>query len=168
MLRSLAILFAGLLLSSAVLAEVPPTRFDVKPKHLGSFDAPGVVIAELDEQGYLARIDLNSPSDVESALLRAESWFRSGKLASGQPPLAFVIHGPEVAIFFRENYEKYRPIVDLAAKLSAFEVVNVRVCETSTSDLGHAVGHLQPFVDTVPFGPAEIERLVNEEKYLYF
>lgn len=168
MLRPLAMLFVGLLLSPGVLADVPPARFEGRAKHLDSLAAQALAVAELGEQGYLARIDLNSPADVESALLRAESWFHSGKLAPGQPPLAFVIHGPEVAIFFRENYQKYRPIVDLAAKLSAFEVVDVRVCETSTSDLDHTRGHLQPFVDTVPFGPAEIERLVSEENYLYF
>lgn len=118
--------------------------------------------------GYLARIMMDSPEDLEKALKRAEELYERGIVSSEDNPLAFVIHGPEVRIFFKDNYQKYKSIVDLAAKLSAFNVVDVRVCETRMSTFGENPNVLPPFVDTVHFGPAEVERLVAEEGYLYF
>ena len=125
-------------------------------------------IAELEPNGYLARVLLNSPEDVNKALLRAEELFSSGKVGPGDKPMAFVLHGPEVKIFFKDNYEQYRSIVDLAAKLTAFNVVNVKVCRTRMRGMGERESTLVPFVGTVPYGPAEIKRLVDKERYVYF
>ncbi len=118
--------------------------------------------------GYLARIFLNSPDDVKSALLRAEELYQRGDVSVGDEPLAFVLHGPEVQIFFKDNYSKYSSIVDLAAKLSAFKVVDIKVCKTRLGVLGQSDEVLPPFVETVPFGPVEVERLLMEEQYVYF
>lgn len=118
--------------------------------------------------GYLARVLLDSPEDVKKALLRAEELYARGDVSGGEEPLAFVLHGPEVQIFFKGNYQRYKTIVDLAAKLSAFKVVDVRVCETRVSVLGETPEALPPFVETVPYGPAEIDRLVVEKQYVYF
>jgi intracellular sulfur oxidation DsrE/DsrF family protein len=68
----------------------------------------------------------------------------------------------------RDRYQKNKHLVDLAARLTAFNVVDIRVCETRMGVLGQPVSSLVPFVSTVPFGPAEVDRLVNEEEYLYF
>lgn len=118
--------------------------------------------------GYLARIFLNSPDDVERALLRAEELYRRGDVSADDEPLAFVLHGPEVQIFFKDNYSKYSTIVDLAAKLSAFKVVDIKVCKTRLGVLGQSDEVLPPFIKTVPFGPLEVERLLMEEQYVYF
>ncbi len=129
----------------------------------------GGEIPSLDPaNGYLARILLNAPGDVESALLRAEELYRRGDVSGAGEPLAFVLHGPEVQIFFKGNYQQYKPIVDLAAKLSAFNVVNVKVCQTRLSLLGETSESLPPFIETVPFGPAEVQRLLVDEQYIYF
>lgn len=118
--------------------------------------------------GYLARIFLNSPDDVESALLRAEELYQRGEVSADDEPLAFVLHGPEVQIFFKDNYQKYSSIVDLAAKLSAFNVVDIKVCKTRLGVLGESDEVLPPFIETVPFGPVEVDRLLVEEQYIYF
>ncbi len=118
--------------------------------------------------GYVARIGLDDPAQVEAALLRAESYYLSSGLDSRLPPLVLVLHGSEVGIFFRENYLRYKPVVDLAARLSAFGVVAIKVCKTRIKHLGLNENNLYPFVGTVPFGPAELERLTNNEGYVYF
>ncbi len=118
--------------------------------------------------GYLARIQQNSPQEVEQALLRAEKLYVDGELPEGLPPLAFVLHGPEVEIFFRGKYKEFKSIVDLAARLSAFGVIDVAVCRTRMGVLGQDPAVLYPFVSTVPFGPAEVNRVLNEEQYVYF
>jgi len=118
--------------------------------------------------GYLARIQQNSPEEVEQALLRAEKLYVEGELPEDLPPVAFVLHGPEVEIFFRGKYKQYKSIVDLAARLSAFGVIDVSVCRTRMGVLGQDPAVLYPFVSTVPFGPAEVERVLGQEKYVYF
>jgi len=119
--------------------------------------------------GYLVRIDQNKPEEVEAALLRAEAlYLESSPLLSSPRPIALVLHGPEVEIFFRENYQRYKKIVDLAARLSAFEVVDIKICRTRLRFLEQNKSALVPFVGTVAFGPDEIARLTEEEGYVRF
>lgn len=117
---------------------------------------------------YLARVLLHSPSEVQAALLRAKTLLDQGLVDVDDSPIAFVLHGPEVSIFLRENYEQYRDIVDLAAQLSAFNVVDVKVCRTRLGFLGETEQQLVPFVSTVPLGAAEVKRMLNDEGYVYF
>lgn len=118
--------------------------------------------------GYVARVELNNPAEVMSALERAEQFYIEHEMSELLPPIVMVLHGPEVEIFNRSNYQRYKPIVDLAARLKSFNVVDVRVCQTRMREMGEREEYLYPFVDTVPFGPAEIQRLVSEENYEYF
>jgi hypothetical protein len=39
-----------------------------------------------------------------------------------------VLNGLEVEIFFKDKYEQYKDIVDLVARLIAFDFINLRVC----------------------------------------
>jgi intracellular sulfur oxidation DsrE/DsrF family protein len=118
--------------------------------------------------GYVARILNNSPEEVADALSRAEKLYSEGKLPPGANPIAIILHGPEVEIFFKDNYEEYKKIVDLAAKLSAFGVVDVRVCETQSGIMGRGRSSIHPFIGTVPFGPTEVKRLLDQQSYVYF
>jgi uncharacterized protein len=118
--------------------------------------------------GYVARILNDSPDEVANALSRAEMLYSDGKLPAGANPIAIILHGPEVEIFFKDNYEQYKMIVDLAARLSAFGVIDVRVCETQTGIMGRSRSSIHPFIGTVPFGPTEIKRLLDQQNYVYF
>ncbi len=122
----------------------------------------------LFEGNYLARIGNNSPEELERALVRIEQYFLADQPEGDYQPVVIVLHGPEVRLFMRDRYQKNKHLVDLAARLSAFDVIDIRVCETRMGVLGQLVSALVPFVSTVPFGPAEVDRLVNEEEYLYF
>ncbi len=118
--------------------------------------------------GYVARINNDSPEEVTDALKRAEMLYIEGKLAEVSDPLSIVLHGPEVEIFFKDRYEQYKEIVDLAARLSAFGVINLRVCETQTGIMGRNRSSIHSFIGTVAFGPSEIKRLLNQQSYVYF
>ncbi|MGH1486374.1 MAG: acyl-CoA transferase [Cellvibrionaceae bacterium] len=121
-----------------------------------------------NENGYLARILNDSPDEVADALERAEALYLDGKLPTDANPISIVLHGPEVEIFFKDKYDEYKNIVDLAARLSAFGVVDVRVCETQTGILGRDRNSIHPFIGTVPFGPTEVKRLLDQQNYVYF
>ncbi|BFM09033.1 acyl-CoA transferase [Halioxenophilus aromaticivorans] len=130
----------------------------------------GVVTSPIAlEQGanYLARIGQNDPEELGRALDRIEQLFMVESAGGDYEPVVIVLHGPEVAVFQRQNYHQFKHIVDRAARLSAFNVVDIRVCETRLDVLGGAVDALVPFIGTVPYGPAEIERLTGAG-YLHF
>jgi intracellular sulfur oxidation DsrE/DsrF family protein len=127
------------------------------------------VFAGEAEVRYLAEIRLHTAAEFHSVLVRAEQLLASGALSSASPvPVTFVLHGPEVRILLRQNYLQNKSTVDLAAALTALGVVDIKACETWMGGEGIRAEELQPFVTTVAYAPAEIKRLVEEDKYLYF
>jgi intracellular sulfur oxidation DsrE/DsrF family protein len=120
------------------------------------------------DSGLIARVDLQKAGDQIEALRRAEAYYLQEGMRLDHAPLAFVIYGPPVAMFFKRNYSANQQVVDLAAKLTALNVIDVKVCEFSYLKEGLDPSELLPFVTTVPFGPDEVTRLVEQEKYDYF
>tara|TARA_B100000446_G_scaffold62752_1_gene59242 strand:- start:4328 stop:4768 length:441 start_codon:yes stop_codon:yes gene_type:complete len=118
--------------------------------------------------GYLAQLELQTSEELYSALLRAEMLFLEGRFLDQLPPATIVVHGPQVGVFFKRQYQQNKVVVDLAARLSAFGVVDISVCETRMGVMGRDRQELFPFVGTVPFGPAEEQRLIADEGFLYF
>jgi len=57
--------------------------------------------------------------------------------------------------------------VDEAARLDAFDVVDIRICQTMMEARGIGPDDIPSFIEQVPYGPGEVERLV-EDGYLYF
>jgi intracellular sulfur oxidation DsrE/DsrF family protein len=98
---------------------------------------------------------------------------RAGELAmkprsSGEEAnIVLVLHGPEVDFFSIRNYDKYKDIVDEAARLDAFDIVDIRICQTMMEARGIGPDDIPSFIQQVPYGPGEVERLVDEG-YLYF
>ena len=73
--------------------------------------------------------------------------------------IAMVLHGPDVAFFATDNYEQYKDLVDLAASLDAFGFVDLKVCAVSVRIHGLQAEKFPPFIEIVPYGPAEVARL---------
>lgn len=130
--------------------------------------SPDNPTSSTNANGYVARILNDSPEEVAEALGRAEKLYLDGKFPPGTNPISIVLHGPEVEIFFKDKYDEYKNIVDLAARLSAFGVVDVRVCETQSGIMGRSRSSVHSFIGTVPFGPTEVKRLLNQQNYVYF
>ena len=85
-----------------------------------------------------------------NALLRATHEFGPNEV----DPLKVVIvsHGPEVVVFARQNYAKYKEIVDRAASL-AKQGVRFEICRNAAAAEGFAPEDLHGFVTVVPAGP---------------
>ena len=124
--------------------------------------------ASLIAGGYIARINQNSPDEVADALERAEMLFEEGVLPKDADPVAIVLHGPEVEVFFKDKYDEYKNIVDLAQRLSELGIVDVKVCETRSGILGRSRSSIHPFIGTVVFAPTELDRLLRQQNYVYF
>lgn len=121
------------------------------------------------DERYVADVRLHTADELEALLKRAEMLVQDGALPlDGVPRVAFVLHGPEVRVLLRQSYLDNKPLVDLAASLSALGVVEIKACETWMGGNSVDPSALQPFVQTVPYGPGEIRRLVNDERYIKF
>ena len=121
------------------------------------------------DQRFVVDIELQTLEQFNLLMRRAEQLLLSGKVQQqGEAAVVFVLHGPVLRSLVRQNYAANRETVDIAARLSALEVIDVKACRTWMGGHGVAEGDLQPFVETVSYGPAEVERLVKQDNYLYF
>jgi intracellular sulfur oxidation DsrE/DsrF family protein len=85
-----------------------------------------------------------------NALLAATSEFGPHEI----DPIKVVIvsHGPELVVFAKRNYQKYKDIADRAASL-AKQGVKFEICRNAASFLGFTAEDLHGFVTLVPPAP---------------
>lgn len=69
-----------------------------------------------------------------------------------------VLHGPEIRVFAKENYEKYQGLVDKMAGL-AKSGVDFRVCNNAMHAAGFEAKDIVGFATIIPAGFAEIASL---------
>ncbi|RLA03707.1 MAG: hypothetical protein DRQ45_02330 [Gammaproteobacteria bacterium] len=93
---------------------------------------------------------------------RAEELAMRPQAPGGEASVVLVLHGPEVQFFSIRNYEKYKDIVDQAARLDAFDVVDVKICQTMMGIEGVERDDIPSFIEQVPLGSGEVDRLVQE------
>ncbi len=113
-----------------------------------------------EDERYIAQLHAHTPQELAGLLSRAEAWAQS-KSAYPDHPIAIILHGSEANVFIKNNYSKYQPLVDQAAKLDAFNVVDIKICERWMGFNEVQRNELPPFLDTVPFGPEEERRLIK-------
>jgi len=98
---------------------------------------------------------------------RAEELAMTPRPKGEDASVVLVLHGPEVEFFAIKNYDKYKDIVDQAARLDAFDVVDVKICQTMMGARGIEQNDIPSFIELVPYGPGEVERL-KQEGYVAF
>ena len=122
---------------------------------------------------YVADIELQTTQELGQLLDRAEQLFLSEGSpdpgdAEGDAIVTLILHGPVLRSLLRDNYLQNKKLVTQAASLSALEVIDVKACQSWMTHNGISAEQLQPFIEVVTYGPAEVERLVKERGYLYF
>jgi hypothetical protein len=85
-----------------------------------------------------------------NALMRATSEFGPQEI----DPLKVVVvsHGPELVVFAKQNYAKYKDIADRAASM-AKQGIQFEICRNAAAAQGFAPEDLHGFVTVVPAGP---------------
>ena len=121
----------------------------------------------LDSGNFIAQIEAHTPSEVTRILQRLDLLLQGEDSFPSSQPLALVLHGEEARAFLRQNYQENRELVDLAARLDAFNAIDIQICETWLRGAAINRSELPAFVDTVPYGPAE-EKALLEQGYEYF
>jgi intracellular sulfur oxidation DsrE/DsrF family protein len=123
----------------------------------------------VEEQYYVADIELHTAEEFQQLLERAEQFLiLEDSFPEDEAKVTLVLHGPVLKSLLRENYLQNKALVDLAASLSALEVIDVKACSTWMAGNNINPENLQPFIEIVAYGPAEVERLVKDRGYLYF
>ncbi len=125
---------------------------------------PAPALGEADQIGAGTRVYLEISPDGRDDL---DALFETleASVAAGEPqpdPVVIVLHGPEAEPFLRRNYLEHQPLVDRAAKLKAFNRIDMRMCETWMRNNGIAADELLPFVETIPLAPEEVRRLERD------
>lgn len=131
------------------LADAATPRPEVKP-------------FELEGSGTVYDISLHDSAELKVLLDRLETLAKQPHPQDSQPDIALVLHGPELNFFAIRNYPSYRELVDLAAKLDAFRVIEVKACRTRMQALELRPEDIPAFIEIVPYGPGEVDRLEAE------
>ncbi len=127
------------------------------------------VYADKQVERFVAQIELNTAEELAAVLRKAEQLAAEPDFDhSKHHPVAFVLHGPEAEVLLSHNYRQNKSLVDLAASLSALNIIDVKVCKTWMGGRELDESQLLPFVGTVPYGPGELQRLMKDENYVYF
>ena len=112
-------------------------------------------------------ISVHTLEELRVLLDRAEEVAMRPQAQGEEASVVLVLHGPEVEFFSIRNYAKYKDIVDQAARLDAFDVVDVKICRTMLDMQGIERNDIPSFIEQVPLGPDEVERL-RQQGYVSF
>lgn len=136
---------------------------------LGLLPAALVSAQESGSTRYVGDIELQTESQLVSLLSRAESLLLDGQIGQGdEAAVVLVLHGPVLLSLLKTNYLDSKLLVDRAASLSALGVLDLKACRSWMGQNDVDASQLQPFVQTVSDGPAEVTRLIREQGYITF
>lgn len=136
-------------------AGVPQTQME--PIVPGTVDKPAYRVAD---------ISVHTQQELMLLFDRVEELLERPRTGDETALLNLVLHGPEVEFFAVRNYAQYKTVVDRAAKLAALGAVDISICQTQMRNLGIATDEVPSFLRQVPFGPEEVERLIDRG-YVY-
>jgi intracellular sulfur oxidation DsrE/DsrF family protein len=115
---------------------------------------------------YMIRIRDHSKSEIFLALKRLEASAPAAVSLGETNPAKLILSGEEIRWFLASAYSSEKSLINRIATLDALGIVEVKACETWMRSQGISSSELLPFVETVPYGPDESKRLL-EDGYHY-
>ena len=137
-----------------VMGNPPAIQAELEPIIPPQTDGP--------QKLYVADINVHTVEELEVLFARVEQLLERPRGADERALISVVLHGPEVEFFALQNYQKYKALVDHAAKLSALGAVDISICQTQMRVRGIESDQVPAFLNQVPYGPGEVERLIND------
>lgn len=110
--------------------------------------------------GVFLEVSPQNRADLDHLLTTLEA-----SLADQLPaedPVVVILHGEEAFSFTRDNFQDNRALVDRAALLDAYQLIEVRICESWMKENDIRSSDIPAFIEPVPYAPEEIERLEDE------
>jgi len=120
--------------------------------------------AEPKDDGYVFSVTVNTAQQLDVVLDRAED-LRALFDPDQHSRIAIVLHGDELQLFQKRNYASNQSVVDRARLLDEDNIIDIKACQTMMRQLDIEQNELPSFIEQVPYAPAEIERLQQEEGF---
>lgn len=111
---------------------------------------------------YVLDVVLHSYEEINELLNKAEAHVLQPRPADQHAAIAVILHGPEIDLFSIRNYQKYQALVDKAARLDAYNIIELKMCQTTMRERGLRNEDVPGFIELVPYGPEEIEKLLQQ------
>ena len=159
------VLVGGLLLVAATVFILPtdePQVAVVTPETAVDVPVESPPPADGLPEKLVMDVSVHTIEGLRILFNRAEELAMTPRPRGENTSLVLVLQGPEVEYFSIKNYGQYKDIVDQAARLDAFDVVDVSICQTMLSARGIERADIPSFIEQVPYGPGEVERLKHE------
>lgn len=117
---------------------------------------------EIENKSYLFDVSNHSIEELEALLIRAEEVSQTHPADFDNLEIVMILHGPDIDWFTQQNYQHNQKLIDLAARLDDYDVIDMKVCETTMQSRGVMRSDLPSFIESVPYAPTEIrDRLQN-------
>lgn len=116
------------------------------------------------DQGFVFSVTVSSRQQLDVVLNRAED-LRELFNPDEHSKIAIVLHGDELQMFQKDNYMSNRSLVERARLLDQDKIIDIKACQTMMRTLEIEQSELPSFIEQVPFAPAEIERLRQQEGF---
>lgn len=120
----------------------------------------GVANAQQDN-GYVIDVTVQNAEELSVVLERAEQ-LREMFNPQQHGRIAIVLHGNELSLFQKQNYDMNQSLVDRARLLDEDSIIDIKACQTMMQTLQIEQNELPAFIEQVPFAPQEIRRLERE------
>jgi len=111
---------------------------------------------------YLYDISEHSIEELKLLLQRAEEITQVETDSLEDLKIVMILHGPDIGWFTIDNYDDNKELVDLAKRLDTFDIIDLKVCETTMENMEIDRNQLPPFIESVPYAPDEFIRLSDE------
>ena len=115
-------------------------------------------------RGYVFSVTVQNQQQLDVVLNRAED-LRELFDPDEHGRIAIVLHGDELQLFQKRNYSSNRSVVERARLLDEDNIIDIKACQTMMRMLDIEQSELPSFIEQVPFAPAEIERLQQQEGF---
>ena len=117
--------------------------------------------------GYVFSVTVRTAQQLDVVLERADS-LRKLFNPEQHSRIAIVLHGAELKLFQKANYSVNQSIVDRARLLDQANIIDIKACQTMMRTLDIQQSELPGFIEQVPFGPAEVDRLKKDLGFTRF
>ncbi|GJM06020.1 MAG: hypothetical protein DHS20C09_20160 [marine bacterium B5-7] len=125
-------------------------------------EPPVITAPEIENKSYLFDITNHSIEELEALLVRAEEVSQAHPADFEDLEIVMIIHGPDIDLFRSQNYTENKQLIDLAARLDTYDVIDMQVCETTMSMRGVDREDIPSFIESVPYAPFEINQRLQD------
>jgi intracellular sulfur oxidation DsrE/DsrF family protein len=117
--------------------------------------------------GYVFGVTVRTAQQLDAVLDRADS-LRKLFNPEQHSRISIVLHGDELKLFQKANYSANQSSVDRARLLDQAQIIDIKACQTMMRTLDIQQSELPGFIEQVPLGPAEIDRLNKDLGFTRF